>query len=341
MKTQNLLGFAIVIATLFVQSLKANANNTITFVENGITFSVFQNGEFDFYLNNHATNVQVGYATPQISISFNSGYNYNPYVQYDQYGAVLQIENTPIYYDNYGRITRVGNINLNYAHGNLYSVGGLQIYYNNYGGYAYHRGYINHYNQHYVYHPYHNWFVRPYTGYRVVKTIPYRHHYSPVRHHYYTDHRYAYKHHDNHYNSYNYKKEAHYKHAGHKSKSVKQSYDSRRNTHVSSHEPYKQTHKSQKSQDRNKRYVSYDSQNAKHKTSVSKHSNPSDSKRTYNTTSEGNKRSQGYASKTTSKRPSATHSPRVKVSTSTQKATADKYAKKRPVTKTSNRRSRS
>ena len=97
MKTKNLIGFAILFAILSVQNLKVNASNltianynetnAITFVENGITFSVFQNGEFDFYLNSHSNNVQVAYSSPNVSVSFNSGYNYNPYVQYDQYGA--------------------------------------------------------------------------------------------------------------------------------------------------------------------------------------------------------------------------------------------------------------
>ena len=92
-----------------------------------------------------------------MSISFNAGYNYDAYLQYDRFGAVIQIQNVPIYYDNYGRISQVGSININYYNGRLARLGGMQIYYNNYGSYAYYRGYINTYNRNYVYHPYHNY----------------------------------------------------------------------------------------------------------------------------------------------------------------------------------------
>ena len=49
-----------------------------------------------------------------INISFNTGYDYSAYIQYDHYGAVIQIENTPIYYDYYGRISQAGNVHVNY-----------------------------------------------------------------------------------------------------------------------------------------------------------------------------------------------------------------------------------
>ena len=76
---------------------------SFTFVESGITFSIFQNGEFDFYLNNR-NNFSANYYSNNINITFNTGYNYDAYVQYDRFGAVIQIQNTPIYYDYYGRI---------------------------------------------------------------------------------------------------------------------------------------------------------------------------------------------------------------------------------------------
>ena len=72
--------------------------NSFIFEENGITFSVYPDGEFDFFINNRVgvnANVYLGSA----QITFNSGYNYDAYVQYDDYGAVLQVESVPIYYD--------------------------------------------------------------------------------------------------------------------------------------------------------------------------------------------------------------------------------------------------
>ena len=60
-----------------------------------------------------------------VSISFNSGYNYNSFLQYDAFGAIIQIKHVPIYYDFYGRVSRIGNIYINYnRHGYVAQVGG-------------------------------------------------------------------------------------------------------------------------------------------------------------------------------------------------------------------------
>jgi len=65
-----------------------NYGNSFIFVENGITFSVYPNGELDFYIGRHfGANVNFG----NTNITFNSGYDYDAYVQYDDYGAVIQV----------------------------------------------------------------------------------------------------------------------------------------------------------------------------------------------------------------------------------------------------------
>jgi len=88
-----------------------NNQETFTFVERGITFSIFENGEFDFYINpRRGTNIDVD--LDGVSLSYNSGYNYDAYIQYDDYGAIVQIEGTPIYYDSYGRISRAGDVRI-------------------------------------------------------------------------------------------------------------------------------------------------------------------------------------------------------------------------------------
>ncbi|MCF6181331.1 hypothetical protein [Lutibacter sp.] len=155
-----------------------------TFVERGITFAVFQNGEFDFYLNQQNSGIDIGYRSRNVNISFNSGYNYDAYVQYDDYGAVIQVEDVPIYYDYYGRVTEIGNVNIRYNGGRLVRLGGLRVFYNNYGYYSYYSGYVNRYNRHYAYHPYHNYFVRPIFDFRIVSYKPYRHYYRPTRYAY-------------------------------------------------------------------------------------------------------------------------------------------------------------
>lgn len=167
-------------------------NNSFIFVENGITFSVYPDGEFDFYIdqrNNINANVNFGNA----NITFNSGYNYDPYVQYDDYGAVIQVENVPVYYDHYGRVAQIGGVDVNYYNGRVSRLGGLYVYYNNRGLYSYHRGFINHYNRYYVYSPFHAYFARPALGFSLVFGSPYRRYYTPVRYTYYSPYHHNYR----------------------------------------------------------------------------------------------------------------------------------------------------
>jgi hypothetical protein len=100
------------------------------FVVDSVEFSVFPDGQFDFtYIGNN----NISLSTNAVNISYNSGYNYDMFLQYDQYGAVLQIENIPIYYDEFGRIAQAGDVEIRYNQSRIVRVGGLQIYYNSYG----------------------------------------------------------------------------------------------------------------------------------------------------------------------------------------------------------------
>jgi len=158
--------------------------NSFIFVENGIEFSVFPDGQFDFYMPSYGPKVNV-YA-PGISISFNSGYDYNPFLQYDEFGAIIQIEHVPIYYDFYGQVSQIGNIYINYnGFGYVSRIGGLYIHYNSHRRFSHYTGYINVFNPHYVYRPWHNYYRVPAYNHCVVYHRPYRKHYNPVRHTYY------------------------------------------------------------------------------------------------------------------------------------------------------------
>ena len=166
--------------------------NPFIFEESGITFSVYPDGEFDFYLNdrvNVGADVRIGNA----AITFNSGYNYDPYVQYDDYGAVIQIENIPIYYDYYGRVNQIGDIPIYYRNGRVHRIGGLYAYYNSYGAFTHCTGYVNLYNRHYVYRPYYRYFARPAVGFCLVFNHPYRRYYRPARYTYYHPYAHNYR----------------------------------------------------------------------------------------------------------------------------------------------------
>ena len=164
-------------------------NDSFIFVENGITFSVYPDGEFDFYIDERAgvsANVNIG----RTNITFNSGYDYNPYVQYDDYGAIIQVENVPVYYDYYGRVSQIGDVDIRYNNGRVSRLGGLYVYYDNRGYYSHYRGFINSYNRVYVYRPFHRYFARPAVGFCLVYNRPYRRYYTPVRYTYYSPYRY-------------------------------------------------------------------------------------------------------------------------------------------------------
>lgn len=158
-------------------------NNAFIFVENGITFSVYPDGEFDFYIDRYVTGHRNG-------VTFNSGFDYNPYVQYDDYGAVIQVEDIPVFYDYYGRVTQVGDVDISYNNGRIRRLGGMYVYYNRRGLYDYHTGYINVYNRHYVFRPFHSLFVRPALGFCLVFNRPYRRYYQPIRYTYYKPYRF-------------------------------------------------------------------------------------------------------------------------------------------------------
>ena len=160
-----------------------NYGEAFIFVEGDVEFAVYTNGEFDFYYNPQFSRHSGNYlSSPRENISYNAGYNYDLYVQYDDYGAVIQIENVPVYYDYYGRIIQAGNVYINYnSHGNIVRVGNMHVRYNRFNQPIRYIGSINQYNRHYVYQPWHQYYMRPHQDYRVVYYQPYRAYYEPSR----------------------------------------------------------------------------------------------------------------------------------------------------------------
>ena len=131
---------------------------------------------------NYGPRFGVGISTRNVNISFNTGYDYGGYVQYDEFGAVIQIEHTPIYYDFYGRVSQIGNVNIWYNNfGYVSRLGGLYVHYNRFNRFDYCTGFINTYNRAYVYRPWHRYYVTPSVNFCVVYNRPYRQFYNPVR----------------------------------------------------------------------------------------------------------------------------------------------------------------
>ena len=160
------------------------------FIEGGVEFSVFADGQFDFVYLATQQSTMLSFNTPSVFLSFNAGQDYEAYLQYDDYGAIIQIEDVPVYYDVYGRIVQAGEVEISYRNRAISRVGGLHIYYNSYGDYDYYTGYINSYNRFYTYRPWHVYYLRPMYNNCIVWNIPYRRFYSPIRYSYYNHLRY-------------------------------------------------------------------------------------------------------------------------------------------------------
>ncbi len=158
--------------------------NAYIFIEGDVEFSVFPDGQFDFIYVGPQRGTQITISSPNTNISFNSGYNYDAYVQYDDYGAVIQIENVPIYYDEYGRIVRAGNVDIRYNDRRIVRIGGMHVIYNHHGYFSHCTGAINYYNPYYVYRPWHVYYARPLYTHVIVYDVPYRRYYTPVRYSY-------------------------------------------------------------------------------------------------------------------------------------------------------------
>jgi len=115
----------------------------LKFVERGVEFYVFPNGEFDFNTHpryhrsrGHGVSINISHGAPR---SFHSSYYRNHHndrgvrIEHDHLGRVRRIGSVFINYDRHSRIKRVGSVYMNYRHHLLSNIGGLYIYYSRNG----------------------------------------------------------------------------------------------------------------------------------------------------------------------------------------------------------------
>ena len=136
----------------------------IMFVERGIEFIVFPNGDFDFNThfdgygyNNYnddlyyrKTNTRRGSVHVNVSAPGTTSryYNYGPrgvQIIHDRFGNVRRVGHVFINYDYYGRVKRIGSVYLKYNRNRLVQVGGLRLIYNRHGKLIRTRGQVNRY----------------------------------------------------------------------------------------------------------------------------------------------------------------------------------------------------
>lgn len=177
-----MVGVSVSSTRLFASTPYAHSSEAVIFVEGGVEFAVYPDGQFDFFYNPKRNGYNINVVSPNVNISFNSGYNYDPYIQLDDFGAVIQIERVPIFYDYYGRIIQAGKVSFSYNnYGLLHRVGRMYLHYNPYRQFTHTSGFINSYNRRYVPRPWHRYYMRPYSHVAVVFSHPYRSHYYPKR----------------------------------------------------------------------------------------------------------------------------------------------------------------
>lgn len=111
----------------------------IVFVERGVEFFIFPDGQFDF--NTRPSNGEMYYKQNR-SNAVNKTYgkhanvqyrNYGVKVEHDNRGRVRRVGNVMINYDANDRVKRVGSVYMAYNRYALDRVGGLQIIYNRRG----------------------------------------------------------------------------------------------------------------------------------------------------------------------------------------------------------------
>jgi hypothetical protein len=113
-----------------------NENEPISFVERGIEFFVFLNGDFDF--NTRPEDHQGAYLYKAADRNTTQSdarrmVNYGVRIEHDSYGRVRRIGNTFINYDNRDRVNRIGSVYMIYNRMGLTQIGGMQLVYNRRG----------------------------------------------------------------------------------------------------------------------------------------------------------------------------------------------------------------
>ena len=120
-----------------VVTTRFNLDEPISFIERGIEFFVFTNGDFDFNTRPDDSNGEYQYKSAgrrNANVQkHNEPINYGVLIEQDSFGRVRRVGNTFINYDYNDRVTRIGSVYIKYNRFALAQVGGLKIIYNRYG----------------------------------------------------------------------------------------------------------------------------------------------------------------------------------------------------------------
>ena len=146
MKTITLLVASVLMTTTIVSAtevtytstenrMRYNFDEPISFVERGIEFYVFANGEFDFNTRPEDSQGDYFYRTAGKRTTARKpvNVNYGTRIEHDSFGRVRRVGNTFINYDSNDRVSRIGTVYMKYNRFGLTQVGGMKINYSNRG----------------------------------------------------------------------------------------------------------------------------------------------------------------------------------------------------------------
>lgn len=106
----------------------------IRFMERGIEFYVFPNGDFDFNTRPEDAHADGGYyfkaAGKRATVTVERRpVNYGVRIEHDAFGRVRRVGNTFINYDAFDRVNRIGTVYMKYNSFAITQIGGLRIVY--------------------------------------------------------------------------------------------------------------------------------------------------------------------------------------------------------------------
>ncbi|MES2485393.1 MAG: hypothetical protein V4581_05500 [Bacteroidota bacterium] len=144
--------------TYFVTPVDYRNAEPVVFLERGIEFLIFPNGELDFNTQPATTNNGHGSrGNSQTNTTYGAPGSYNPgqgvRVDHDAKGRVRRVGNVFINYDSMGRVKRIGTVYMSYNSFALAQIGGLRLIYDRLGRIVDTYGYINANNRGYTYNP--------------------------------------------------------------------------------------------------------------------------------------------------------------------------------------------
>ncbi|MFY7730824.1 MAG: hypothetical protein ACOVRN_14980 [Flavobacterium sp.] len=127
----------------------------VIFMERGIEFMVFPNGEMDFNTQ-PASSGSYYYKNANVAGRRNDTYgaayaNGGVRVEHDYNGRVRRVGNVYINYDYNGRVKRIGSVYMSYNRYALAQIGMLTLFYDRYGRIVDARGFVNNASRNYYY----------------------------------------------------------------------------------------------------------------------------------------------------------------------------------------------